>query len=341
MDDVLRSILRLCVAIEERALPAFRAMARVEEEPELAAFWSKMAQEEERHLGYWRRLLEMVQRDELPQVFDEPYQVANELRAVLRDVRALTEGTGGRPTREGLFLMAFGLEFYLLHPAFGTLLTLLRSDYERCPNEEYEEHINEFMKAMDRHAVSTPQLRLVGSAIRRIWHQNRQLQRQSHIDPVTGLYNRRGFDEVVLPLAYLARRTGNPVGFLLADIDNLKAINDTLGHQAGDDVLKAVAGTLRSVIRRSDVAGRAGGDEFVVFLSSLDPSGMRKFSEEVRSSIEAADGAAAAVTVSVGVASGRLPGNVEQDLAALAREADTCLYQAKSRGRNQVVISST
>ncbi|PYI56485.1 GGDEF domain-containing protein [Paenibacillus flagellatus] len=148
--------------------------------------------------------------------------------------------------------------------------------------------------------------------------------RSSITDGLTGLYNRR----YLLSRAGQFIRHGYPVSVLFSDIDNFKKLNDTLGHQAGDEALKTVAGIMIEESEEIGIAGRFGGEEMVVLVtdSSVD---MAEFAEKVRARVEADAG----VTVSVGYSKSRKGITAEQLIA----QADQAMYAAKTTGKNKVV----
>ena len=156
----------------------------------------------------------------------------------------------------------------------------------------------------------------------------RQLEIDSRVDPLTGLHNRRGFDEVFGRMVETSRRSNRPLGLLFLDCDTLKEINDEGGHEAGDRFILALARVLRSVVRRSDVIVRWGADEFAVALEGGDPGQARALAERLRSEVEdRTEG-----TVSIGIYSG-----VPADAAEAVGSADAAMYEAKEMGRNVVV----
>ena len=159
----------------------------------------------------------------------------------------------------------------------------------------------------------------------------RQLQIDSRVDPLTGLYNRRGFDEVFGRMVEAARRSRRPLALLFLDCDTLKAINDEGGHEAGDRFILDLAGVLRSVVRRSDFIVRWGADEFAVALEDGETGGARVLAERLRTEVEARTEG----TVSIGIYSG-----VPADAAEAVGSADAAMYDAKERGRNVVVSRS-
>ncbi|MFV0456547.1 MAG: diguanylate cyclase [Pseudomonas sp.] len=168
---------------------------------------------------------------------------------------------------------------------------------------------------------------------------NAELQRLSSTDRLTGLYN-RGHWEEMLRLDYARhRRYHSQVALVMFDIDHFKAINDNYGHQAGDAVIQQVAGLIRENLRDSDVAGRYGGEEFVVLLPDTDKKGALIFAERLRYVVEACEVRheqhRICFTISLGVADLSAPSNGH---AQLIEWADSALYASKSAGRNRVTL---
>ncbi len=164
------------------------------------------------------------------------------------------------------------------------------------------------------------------------------VERQAVTDELTGLFNRRRFQEVMSTEVERAKRFQNQVGLVLLDIDDFKLINDTYGHQQGDHVLKEVARVLRESSREIDEPARYGGEELAVVLPHTDLEGAYQLAERVRSGIEALelpllDGMGSiGVTASLGVAT--LPGSAD-DRRSLFQAADDALYRAKRAGKNR------
>ena len=169
-------------------------------------------------------------------------------------------------------------------------------------------------------------------------------------DALTGVYNRRYIDRRLLEEIGRARRQSYCITCMYIDIDHFKQVNDTHGHQGGDEVLREVAVRIRQELRRSDALGRFGGEEFVVLLIDADLANAAFVAERIRASIaetpfELPAGAQTWASVSIGVAS--LPSQAQDSLLPLemvaqqlVAHADHALYQAKAGGRNQVVCWS-
>ncbi len=168
--------------------------------------------------------------------------------------------------------------------------------------------------------------------------------REAVTDALTGLANRRHFDERLEHEAERARSLGSELALVMLDIDDFKRVNDTYGHQTGDEVLRGVAEVLRSTSRDPDTPGRIGGEELAVVLPGAGLDGAEDFAERVRGRIAAlsfnpedpATGGPFSITASLGVAGGRGAGVDAQDLVAAA---DAALYQAKRAGKNRSVVA--
>jgi diguanylate cyclase (GGDEF)-like protein len=163
----------------------------------------------------------------------------------------------------------------------------------------------------------------------------------SETDPLTGLYNLRAFNLMVDRAFSQAIRYSRPMSLIMIDSDNLKHVNDTFGHAAGNRLLQQIVAGVKSQLRSTDVLARYGGDEFVVLLPETGVRGAREVSERIRDSVEATGlrvrGTIVPTTVSLGVASYPDDG---VDLSILLDKADKAMYRSKQEGRNRSTHSS-
>ena len=182
-------------------------------------------------------------------------------------------------------------------------------------------------------------LRAVSHTGEELRKQNSVLKREASTDFLTGLLNRRQVDLLLTYGAARARRSGEPLGFIMIDLDHFKNVNDTLGHQAGDAVLAHVADLLQSRMRDSDIVSRYGGEEFLVVLADSNNEGVVRVAEDMRQLIEQTptvyDGQPIPVTASFGVVIGLI--HTDEAVRECIGKADDALYAAKAMGRNRVV----
>lgn len=179
----------------------------------------------------------------------------------------------------------------------------------------------------------------------RLEESNRELQRLSSLDGLTGIANRRQFDTMLDLEWQRALRHCTQLALLMIDIDFFKAFNDSYGHQAGDDCLKAVAATLDRIAHRpSDVVARYGGEEFAVILPETDADGARHVATQMCQAVahldvrHAASKVADRISLSIGIAARSPRGGEDPD--RLLTAADDALYRAKKDGRNRIVVAA-
>jgi diguanylate cyclase (GGDEF)-like protein len=192
-------------------------------------------------------------------------------------------------------------------------------------------------------AVVLPRIQLkeaeaVGQAILQAAHAMQKVKFMAQHDPLTGLPNRLLFDEFAHRRLALALRQKRALSLLALDLDGFKGVNDTLGHAAGDDVLKAAARRLESAVRASDMVARIGGDEFMVLLYDVDVTTAMDTAQRMVGLLSAPYvGVSVAVSASVGVAMYGGASDTWQDLAA---RADQALYVAKEQGKHRAVLAA-
>jgi diguanylate cyclase len=207
----------------------------------------------------------------------------------------------------------------------------------------------------DLTATETPTPEIVAAAARRLLQANSDLEErlaeaedklqeqarqievhvnEARTDPLTRLANRRAFDEEMGRRYAEFQRHGRPVSTMLVDIDHFKRFNDANGHQAGDEVLRGVAGVLRKTMRTMDLVARYGGEEFGIILPGTPIDDAKAAAERARQAIQGArfrfEGQELCVTASVGVA--ELQPN--EHVSVLVRRVDASLYASKTAGRN-------
>jgi diguanylate cyclase (GGDEF)-like protein len=178
-----------------------------------------------------------------------------------------------------------------------------------------------------------------------LYTQTERLKKLSITDPLTGLLNRRYFQERLEEEIARSERHGRMLSLMMLDIDGFKTYNDTFGHPAGDKLLKLISDAIMNSVRTMDIVARFGGDEFLILLPETDPVLAAHIAERIRKEVTDAafkpggtpPGGAAAVSVSIGIASYPQSGDT---LEKVVEQVDRALYQAKMKGKNRIVTLS-
>jgi len=162
-----------------------------------------------------------------------------------------------------------------------------------------------------------------------------ELQASADTDFLLGIFNRRGFErELSRAIAYI-KRYHTRAAVIMLDLDRLKPINDTFGHAAGDEVLKAVAATLAKMVRASDVVGRLGGDEFAVLLWNLNETDARAKAQALEQAIDALSFSFDGRAVTAGASAGLAILGPQADMRRVLEEADSAMYVRKAQRRHE------
>ncbi|MBK8647082.1 MAG: diguanylate cyclase [Gemmatimonadetes bacterium] len=205
----------------------------------------------------------------------------------------------------------------------GRVVRLQASSRDVTERKDYERQLEDARRKLQTHQES-------------LLEANARLAALASHDGLTGLKNRRAFEERLVEELARIRRSGQPVSLLLLDIDHFKAFNDSFGHPRGDEVLRSVARLLSRAIRDTDIAVRYGGEEFAIVLPNTDPEGAALMGERLRLAIEEAPWAERAITISVGAATATSHTTV---VTELLEHADRALYRSKQGGRNRVTLA--
>ena len=195
------------------------------------------------------------------------------------------------------------------------------------------------------HSQTSERFEKLESKTRELLAENQQLQTRVTRDGLTGLYNREYLMEAFSQAMGRALRSGIPLGVVFADVDRFKILNDTYGHQFGDEVLVKVAHLLKDVMRTTDVVARYGGEEIVILAPDIEHEELRTVSERIRATIASGEfntGVESVhVTVSLGACLVQPNGPItDDDLLEIIRCADQAMYHSKENGRNRVTFAT-
>jgi len=270
------------------------------------------------HALYRRHILESAAQ--------AAHKISEDLRAVIEEVGSTAAKTGERVSEFTASLQEkSGRIASLGTPAdLGTEIDALLTD-----SRDTGASLSSLMQRLHSATAELAQLR----------RQLDEAREQAKLDALTGVANRRGFDEAMQALLHEHKSGDSCPSVMMIDLDHFKQVNDQYGHVFGDTVLKSVAQAIRSCVKGRDLVARYGGEEFAVMLPATALPGAIALAEQIRSTIAGArirrgntSERIGAITVSVGVSSWK-PG---ESIDALIERADRALYRSKSEGRNRV-----
>jgi two-component system cell cycle response regulator len=300
------------------------------------------------------RILVIEDRPESVAWFQSALEPANEVSAVDSFEEAVVRVRGGD---YDLIVVSLGLRGFdglrlcsqlrsLPEGRNVPILVLVSDGDRRKLNQALEMGVNDYLtRPVDKNEL----IARVRTNLRRKRYADRlrhnvQLSLEMAItDQLTGLHNRRYMSRHLDNLVANAYKTDKPLAFLIMDIDHFKSVNDTYGHDIGDEVLREFASRISANVRGIDLACRYGGEEFVVVMPDTDFDFAMTVAERLRKGVEekafeiSRDPGKLSVTISIGIASSEKEGDTAE---ALLHRADQALYRAKREGRNRVVVAA-
>jgi len=307
-------------------------------------FWKIMAAEEREHVLFWQFTLDYSKKFTFPDIFQDVDKFIFDLEKSLKKVKLFLDDikqNRNKLTSEYRIKSSLWMELYILRPEMEQIFEYFDrvSSYENNPGHNYDAHIFKFIERLKEASIDLNGLAIMGDTIYSLYLKNRELEKLNMHDFLTKVFSRRGFFKLAANLTEQAQRNKFPVGVLMIDIDNFRLINEKYGHDGGDQILAKTAHSVSENVRKSDIVGRYGGEEFIVLLNNPSKNAFYNVAEKVRKSVENAFCDDYAVTVSVGGAFGCLSElNCEKDFQNLIKLADNNLYESKKNGRNRVTL---
>jgi len=332
----VQAILLLCVDLDSRASVVYAALAEACRDDEVRLTFQRMGAEELAHVQWWKELLSAWEEGLVPDVADES-TLLGRLRELAQEVEMLIPEDYSGLTTDGMLDLAAHMEFFMLDPVFGELLDLVNPGSTMEHHEAYSRHVMRLVSCIESRHSRGELAHFLARVLARSFEDQQRLSALAMHDPLTGLYNRRGFYGYVRQWASWSARYGHPLGILLVDIDRFKDINDTFGHPAGDEALRAIASSLGQAVRTSDVVGRYGGDEFAILAPEASAEELELLMERILNVVRATGYFASdeSVELSVSVGAALMDGGVSATPEQLLAAADHSLYGAKAAGRDR------
>lgn len=332
----MREILELCVHLDGVAEKTYRDLAEHCPDHDVARTFRIMSDEEHMHVGWWTELLAAWEDGLVPDIVDQADPMSR-LRELGEDVTRIIPEDFSAMDTDSMLNIAAHLEFYMLDPVFGELMSLTGPGSSEVHTEAYRHHVMRLVDAIEKRYSRDELSHFLARMLTRSFRDQQRLAELATRDSLTGLLNRRGLFSAAKQWAAWSARYGHPLSVIVVDVDRFKTVNDRYGHPAGDAALVHIANALTRAVRASDIVGRYGGDEFLVVAPETDAEELRALMQRLLDTVRASqvrlDGEPVPVTVSVGGSwtDGGVTATADQLLAA----ADRSLYSAKEMGRDR------
>lgn len=335
LNQLPQRIVDYCHEIDVTAAHLYQRLAqRFPEEP-LKTFFQNLHQDELMHVAYWNQLKRAIASGSDLNVLPDMERVLFEIENLFAQIKGLSAEILVETDLSQLLAKILKLEYVILHPSFISLFEAAGNNDTEQPSmdEGYQLHLQRICSFLNSQGSENPILPLLGELLCRVWQETRSLLKQNQSDALTGILNRRGFQRQLKPLLSFALRRKLSLALMIIDIDHFKEVNDRLGHQAGDKLLRQVAQAISQAVRASDLVARWGGDEFLVFLLDVKTFDCERVAQKIQADLKKSLALPVKIGVSIGIGLWKAKPFEKPRLERLIAAADEALYEVKKSGR--------
>ncbi len=337
MDEILLNIVNKCIELEKVAYSTYSSISNNIKDEKLSLFFKEMANEELGHIQFWEHTQMLVKSSVVEHIMDREEEMLKEISDTYKIAFNLKERIKSQDNLKNIFTLSLYLETYLMRPSFVIVFEFVKNISNiKNPLDSYKLHLERFINKFKEQNIDNLELTSIAGIIFQLYKENLELSRLNQVDILSGLLNRRGLFSTLHSIVHILSRDKKPCGMIMIDIDNFKRINDEYGHQLGDQVISAVGSIIKSCIRKSDIAGRYGGEEFLVLLPDIKSGNIKNVAENIRLKISEEFKNRIPITISAGCSYLEKIDRADEDLMNLIRIADGNMYVSKREGKNRV-----
>jgi diguanylate cyclase (GGDEF)-like protein len=338
-EEPLTLVARTAWIIYQKAADVYRVLAGGAMSEELSQLWRGMAEGLKKHVIYWERMAEHIQKDPNIEVLGNPYAAIRQLRDAEERIDRIQEScTSFRSVLE-YFYLAFSLEVQLIHP----VLCSLPESVMTVPDKEwvkwdYQTNLKAFLAGMRKHCESNYLHDAMTDSLERMWSQNRQAAQQASLDPVTGAYNRRSLSRIISSYSSLAERDGQNVAIILIGIENMHELYTTFDLKTADEVVLRFYNGIKPGIRLSDVMGRYSFSTFLVYLSKVNQQYLYDIAARFSEATQTIYKAGFVLSVHIGGSYGQVRNQAGLQLGTYLTRARDCLMRSRLSRTQRIII---
>jgi diguanylate cyclase (GGDEF)-like protein len=332
-------VVRSCWVIYQKATDAYRVLANNAMSDEISQLWRTMAEGMNKHILYWKKISERVEKDPTVEALGNPHEVLGQLRDVEARIDTIQESCTAFRSVMDYFYLAYSLEVQLTHPALCSLPESVMSVPDReVVKWDYQTNLKRFLAGMKKHCEANYLNVALMDSLERAWGQNKRLAQQNSVDPVTGAYNRRSLLKVINAYSSLAERDGHNVAIIMVGLENMDELYTTFDLKTADEVMQRFFNGLKPGIRVSDIIGRYDFSSFLIYLSKVNHQYLYEIANRFAESTQSVHKAGFVLSVHIGGSYGPIRGETGQRIAYYLTRARDCMMRAKLSRTQRIII---
>ena len=338
-EESLYEIVHACRAIYQKGAESYRVLANNTMSEEIADLWRSLAEGLNKHILYWKKISERIEKGQAIEILGNPYEALSHLRDVEAKIDRIQESCTAFRSVMDYFYLSYSLEVQLIHPALCSLpeSVMLVPDRE-IVKWDYQTHLRSFLAGLKKHCEPNYFHEALADSLERMWSQNRRLDQQNSVDPVTGAYNRRSLQKVISSFSSLAERDGHNVAVIMIGVENMHDLYTTFEFKTADEVVQRFYNGIKPGIRVSDIIGRYDFSTFLVYLSKVNHQYLYEIAQRFAESAHSICKAGFVVSVHIGGSYGMVRGRAGQQIGHYLTRARDCMMRARLSRTQRIII---
>ena len=332
-------VVRTCWAIYQKAAAAYRVLADNTMSDEISHLWRGMAEGMNKHILYWKKISERVEKDPTVEALGNPHAMLDRLRDVEAKIDTIRESSTAFKSVLDYFYLAYSMEVQLVHPVLCSLPESVMSVPDReVVKWDYQTNLKSFLAGMRKHCEPHYLHVALMDSLERMWDQNKQLANQNSLDHVTGAYNRKSLLKLIHSYSSLAERDGHNVAVIMIGVENMDELYTTFDMKAADEVVQRFYNGIKPGVRVSDIVGRYGFSSFLIYLSKVNHQYLYDIAHRFAESAQSIQKAGFVLSVHIGGSYGPIRGETGQRIGTYLTRARDCLMRARLSRTQRIVI---